>query len=112
MSRSLTPSTAANAVSSRTVNASSTATGSWLLAGVTVIASGGLRSGLDVAKSLALGADLAGMAYPFLAAATESVDRVEAKIRQTIRELKICMLCLGVKSLPELRRVELRTRSQ
>ena len=52
------------------------------------------------------------MAYPFLAAATESVDRVEAKIRQTIRELKICMLCLGVKALPELRRVELRTRSQ
>ena len=75
--------------------------------GLTVIGSGGVRNGLDVAKALALGADLVGMAYPFLAPATESADRVAGKVRRTVRELKICMFCLGVKTISELRRVPL-----
>ncbi|HEV3457373.1 MAG TPA: type 2 isopentenyl-diphosphate Delta-isomerase [Thermoanaerobaculia bacterium] len=76
--------------------------------GLTVIASGGLRNGIDVAKALALGADLAGMAFPFLQAATESPERVEAKVKRIVLELKICMFCLGVKTVAELRRVRLR----
>ncbi|HYN20874.1 MAG TPA: type 2 isopentenyl-diphosphate Delta-isomerase [Thermoanaerobaculia bacterium] len=76
--------------------------------GVTVIASGGLRNGLDLAKALALGADLGGMAYPFLAAATDSPEKVAEKVRRTVRELKICMFCLGVKTVAELRKAELR----
>jgi isopentenyl-diphosphate delta-isomerase len=75
---------------------------------LTVIASGGLRNGIDVAKALALGADLAGMAYPFLQAATESPERVEEKVKRIVLELKICMFCLGVKTVAELRRTRLR----
>jgi len=74
----------------------------------TVIASGGLRNGLDAAKALALGADLVGMAWPFLAPATESPDRVAEKVRRIVQELKICMFCLGVKTVAELRTVPLR----
>lgn len=76
--------------------------------GVTVIASGGMRNGLDVAKALALGADLAGMAYPFLRPATESPERVADQVARIVRELKICMFCLGVKTVAELRRIKLR----
>ena len=35
--------------------------------------------------------------------ATESPERVADKVRRTVRELKICMFCLGVKTLAELR---------
>lgn len=79
--------------------------------GVTVIGSGGLRSGLDVAKSIALGAQLAGLAFPFLAPATESADQVAATIDRIVRELKIAMLALGARTIPELQRTPLHKRS-
>ena len=75
--------------------------------GLTVIGSGGVRNGLDVAKAVAMGADLVGMAYPFLAPAIESPGKVAEKVRRTVRELKICMFCLGVKTIAELQRVPL-----
>lgn len=79
--------------------------------GLTVIGSGGLRSGLDVAKSLALGADLAGMASPFLEPATESAERVVQTIERIVRELRIAMFCTGSRDTEEMREVELLTRS-
>jgi isopentenyl-diphosphate Delta-isomerase len=75
--------------------------------GLTVIGSGGVRNGLDTAKALALGADLVGMAYPFLAAAAESPERVAEKVRRIVQELRICMFCLGARTIAELRSVPL-----
>ncbi len=70
---------------------------------VTVIGSGGVRNGLDMAKAIAMGADLVGLAYPFLKAAVQSADAVEATIRHTLHELRICMFCVGARDLSELR---------
>jgi isopentenyl-diphosphate Delta-isomerase len=70
--------------------------------GMMIIASGGLRSGLDVAKSVALGARLAGMTRPFLEAALVSAKAVSQVIQATVAELRIAMFCTGVRSLDEL----------
>jgi isopentenyl-diphosphate delta-isomerase len=71
--------------------------------GITVIGSGGVRTGLDVARAIALGADIVGLAYPFLGAAMESADAVAARIERTLRELRIAMFCVGARDLSELR---------
>lgn len=69
------------------------------------IASGGLRNGLDAAKTLALGADLCGMALPvFRAYMDEGVEGAQAFIEQCIRGLKTAMLLTGSASLDALQR--------
>lgn len=80
--------------------------------GMTVIGSGGVRNGVDVAKAIALGADLVGMAFPFLAAAMESPERVEAKIARTVEELTIAMFCLGTRNIEELKQVPIHRRGE
>ena len=67
-----------------------------------IVASGGLRNGLDVAKTIALGARLAGMAGPFLKAAVVSADAVLETVEVTVSELRTAMFCIGVASLDEL----------
>jgi len=68
-----------------------------------VFASGGIRSGIDVAKAIALGADMVGIAHPLLKLATISSKAVEEKLNQFIQELKITMFCIGVKNINELK---------
>ena len=63
---------------------------------VTLVASGGVRSGLDMAKAVVLGASLCGMAGPFLAAALESAEAVVAKIELLRRDFVLAMFLLGV----------------
>jgi isopentenyl-diphosphate Delta-isomerase len=75
-----------------------------------LIASGGIRPGLDIAKALALGADLVGLAGPFLRAADRSAEAAGEFARELVETLRIAMFCLGARTLSDLsqRRPELR----
>jgi len=70
-----------------------------------VIASGGIRSGIDVAKALALGASLAGMAHPVLDPAFHGAGEVEKKLRLIIEELRNTMFLVGADSVQTLSKV-------
>jgi isopentenyl-diphosphate delta-isomerase len=75
--------------------------------GINIIASGGLRDGIDIAKCIALGAILGGMAGPFLKAADESVEAVNDLIRQLIAQIRISMLCSGAGDIAALQNTPL-----
>jgi isopentenyl-diphosphate Delta-isomerase len=69
-----------------------------------LFASGGIRSGQDVAKCIALGADLVGLAGPFLKRAVVSAEAVVEEMVLLDAELRVVMFCAGSASLAELRR--------
>ncbi|MBD1808155.1 type 2 isopentenyl-diphosphate Delta-isomerase [Microcoleus sp. FACHB-SPT15] len=70
---------------------------------ISLIASGGLRDGLDVAKVIALGADIAGLAFPFLQAAAESTDAVESLVQLLSAEITTVLFCTGNANLSQLK---------
>ena len=78
-------------------------------AGLPLIASGGMRNGLEVAIALAMGATAVGIASPFLKAAAASADEVIETIDQFGLELRTAMFCAGagcVEALREPGRIE------
>jgi len=75
-----------------------------------VIASGGLRDGIDIAKCVALGASLGGMAGPFLKAAAVSLEATTETIAEIVRELRIAMFAAGAGTLTQLQKTPLVTR--
>jgi isopentenyl-diphosphate delta-isomerase len=70
---------------------------------IPLIASGGLRNGLEVAKAIALGADLAGMAQPFLKAASESSEALEELVELLIAQITTVLFCTGNETIVELK---------
>jgi isopentenyl-diphosphate delta-isomerase len=73
---------------------------------VTVIASGGITSGLDVAKAISLGADVAAAARPFLQMLMdEGQSALAAMVRGWHYQLRATMFLTGVQSLGQLRQV-------
>ncbi len=71
---------------------------------MTIIASGGIRNGIEIAKSLALGADAAAAALPILKAAERSVDDAISAIDQLILELRTTLFVTGMSSVEQLKR--------
>jgi len=68
-----------------------------------IIASGGIRSGLDIAKTIALGADIAGVALPLLRSASVSLEEASGLIDEYIRGLMAAMFCIGAGNISELK---------
>ena len=68
-----------------------------------LVASGGIRDGVQVAKALALGADLAGLALPFLRAAETSEAACAELIDELVTGLRIAMFATGSRSVADLR---------
>ncbi len=73
---------------------------------IPLIASGGLRNGLEITKAIALGADIAGMAWPFLQAAHESAATLHSFVDILIAEITTALFCTGNLTLNELKRSE------
>lgn len=69
-----------------------------------LIASGGLRNGMDLAKVLALGADLGGIAGPFLQAANHSAEAVADLAKEIGDVLRTAMFCLGISDTDSLKK--------
>lgn len=70
---------------------------------ITLIASGGVRRGTDIAKSLALGAHLASMSTPILRPAIKSTSEVMNTLKFFIEELRNTMFLVGAESMEELK---------
>jgi len=71
------------------------------------IASGGIRTGLDVARALALGGDLAGVALPVYQAYQEGGRaRAGAFVAGLLRELRVAMLLTGSRTISEMKRAQ------
>lgn len=71
-----------------------------------LIATGGVRSGLDIARAITLGASIVGMAFPFLKAASESYESVCELLETVIAQLKVAMQLTGAASIKQLQEVD------
>ena len=72
-----------------------------------VIASGGIRDGIEVAKAIALGADAAALSLPLLRAAEQSAEAAVLAIRRVVEELRTAMFLTGCRTVSDLARCTL-----
>jgi isopentenyl-diphosphate delta-isomerase len=75
--------------------------------GIRIIAGGGVRTGVDIAKAIALGADICSNASDFLQKIMVSHSDCENFVETLVFELKAAMLCTGCKNIQELRTAKL-----
>jgi len=74
---------------------------------IPVISSGGIKSGLDAAKAIALGSDAVGMALPFLKRAYLGSDAIIGFIQNFKKSLKLAMFLVGATNIEELKKSNL-----
>jgi isopentenyl-diphosphate delta-isomerase len=74
---------------------------------IKIFASGGLQDGIDIAKCIALGASLGGMASPFLKAANNSLPETIDTIRLIQRQIQVAMFASGAEDLDRLQKIPL-----
>jgi isopentenyl-diphosphate delta-isomerase len=75
--------------------------------GLPIIASGGLRDGIDIAKCIALGAELGGIAGPFLKAADQSLEAVQQLIWELSTQIRVAMFASGAADIIALKQTPL-----
>jgi isopentenyl-diphosphate delta-isomerase len=75
--------------------------------GMPLVASGGVRTGLDAAKAISLGASVVAVAHPLLGPAIDSAERVLEWLSRFIDELRVTMHCAGAADLDALAKIEL-----
>ncbi len=75
--------------------------------GTLIFASGGLKDGLDIAKCIALGATLGGMAGQFLKAAAVSTEKAVEIMKLTKRQIEVAMFATSVGNIEQLRKIKL-----
>lgn len=73
-----------------------------------LIASGGIKNGLDAAKAMALGADMVSIGLPIFKLTPYGRDNVMNYLKQTIEELRLAMFLTGSGNLGELRKGKIR----
>ena len=74
---------------------------------MTIFASGGIKDGLDIAKCIALGATLGGMAGQFLKTAAVSTEKAIEMMKLTKRQIEVTMFAAGVGTVDVLRNEQL-----
>ncbi len=74
---------------------------------MTIFASGGIRDGIDIAKCIALGASLGGMAGPFLKAANDSLQATVETIRLIQKQIQVAMFAAGAANINQLKKTSL-----
>jgi isopentenyl-diphosphate delta-isomerase len=70
---------------------------------IPVIASGGIRTGIDIAKAIALGADACGIGLPLLKPAGNSTEEVQETLTEAIEVLRVTMFCTGAGNINQLK---------
>jgi isopentenyl-diphosphate Delta-isomerase len=79
---------------------------------IPVISSGGIRSGLDAAKALALGASAVGIALPALKSCCQGEEALDAYLERFLKELQVAMFLVGASNLEDLKKADLVIRGE